>query len=137
MNKKIKKKDKEIWLDFVNSKTRLHDKEKNIKTSSKIIKEKKIDLHGYSLNNANKTIDYFISKCFDEGVKKIVVITGKGSRSNHKDDPYKSKDLGILKYSVPAYIQAEDSLMKMIKEINLNQIKNINFGSFEIYLKNK
>ena len=136
MKKKLTTKDRKDWLNFVNSKDKIYDKElKNNKL--KILKEIKIDLHGYSLDNANKAIEEFIFMCFKNGVSKIVVITGKGSRSKNLDNPYKSKDLSILKFSVPDYIQSKDSLMKIIKKINFDQAKDFSRGSFEIFLKNK
>ena len=88
------------------------------------------------MGNANKLIDDFILKCFEEKVTKIVVITGKGSRSKNIEDPYKSKDLSILKFSVPDYIKSKKHLMKIIKEINYSQINDSSSGSFDILLKN-
>ena len=136
MKKKLTKKDKKDWLDFVNSKDKIFNKEEK-SNKYKLFKEKQIDLHGYSLNDANKTIEEFIHTCFESGVSKILVITGKGLRSNNINNPYKSKDLSILKYSVPNYIQSKHNLMKMIKKINFDQIEDISFGSFEVFLKNK
>ena len=133
MKKKISQKDKKDWLNFINSKKKIFDKDKE-KPIEKL-KEKIIDLHGHSLDNANIIIDDFIQNCFKQKVNKIVVITGKGSRSKNVDDPYKSRDLSILKYSVPNYIESKKYLMNKIKEINYNQINDIYFGSFEIILK--
>ena len=100
-------------------------------------KLKKIDLHGYSLENANKYIENFIKKSFDEGITKIVVITGKGLRSKNIENPYLSKDLSILKYSVPEYIESNHFLMKMIIKIKDANIEDGGSGAFYIYLKNK
>jgi len=136
LKKKLTEKDKKDWLNFVNSKNKILDKDSN-NNRQKIVKEKIIDLHGYSLENANKIIENFILISFKDGVSKIVVITGKGSRSKNINNPYQSKDLAILKYSVPNYIQSKDNLMKMIKKINLDHIEDRSFGSFEIFLKNK
>ncbi len=133
MKKKISQKDKKDWLNFINSKKKIFDKDKE-KPIEKL-EEKIIDLHGHSLDNANIIIDDFIQNCFKQKVNKIVVITGKGSRSKNVDDPYKSRDLSILKYSVPNYIESKKYLMNKIKEINYNQINDIYFGSFEIILK--
>ena len=133
MKKKISQKDKKDWLNFINSKKKIFDKDKE-KPIEKL-KEKIIDLHGHSLDNANIIIDDFIQNCFKQKVNKIIIITGKGTRSKNVDDPYKSKDLSILKYSVPNYIESKKYLMNKIKEINYNQINDIYFGSFEIILK--
>ncbi len=136
MKKKISKKDQIDWLNFINSNEKIIDKENQRENKVNKYKEKIIDLHGFSLDNANKLIEEFILKCFKEKVTKIVVITGKGSRSKNIEDPYKSKDLSILKFSVPDYIKSKNHLMKIIKEINYSQINDGSSGSFEILLKN-
>jgi len=136
LKKKISKKDKIDWLNFINSNEKIIDKENQIENKVYEFKEKIIDLHGFSLDNANKLIEEFILKCFKEKVTKIVVITGKGSRSKNIEDPYKSKDLSILKFSVPDYIKSKNHLMKIIKEINYSQIDDSSSGSFDILLKN-
>ena len=108
--------------------------------TQKIIRKekiKKMDLHGYTLEEANRVIEYFIIKCFDENVTKIIVITGKGLRSKNTSNPYLSKDLSILKYSVPEFIMMNSSLMKMIIEIKDAKIEDGGSGAFYIYLKKK
>ena len=137
MNKKLSKKDKKDWENFVNSKEKIQNKDSLIFEKKNKNLFKVIDLHGFSLDDANKTINNFIEKCYLEGVDKINVITGKGSRSKNKDDPYQSGQLGILKYSVPDYIKNNINLMKIIKKIDFNSIDNPNVGSFDIFLKKK
>ena len=133
MIKKITEKDKKDWFDFVNNNEKLINKD-NQQNQNQII-DKVIDLHGYSLENANKTIDEFIKICFSQKVSKINVITGKGSRSKNKDNPYQSENFGILKHSVPEYIKTNPNLMKIIKEINFEDINDPAKGSFDILLK--
>ena len=134
MNNKLSDKDKKDWKNFISSKEKILNKE--IEIEKKIVKNKKtIDLHGYSLENANKTIEDFINNCFIEGIKKIVVITGKGTRSKTKNNPYLSKDLSILKYSVPEFIKSNLNLMKKIKKIDETSIDDKKSGVFYIYLK--
>tara|TARA_Y100001970_G_scaffold121893_1_gene151127 strand:- start:1186 stop:1602 length:417 start_codon:yes stop_codon:yes gene_type:complete len=132
--KKLTDKDKKDWLTFIKKKEKLLDKE--IKENNKNYNlEKTIDLHGYSLNLANNTIENFIHKCFKENISKITVITGKGNRSQNKNDPYKSEKLSILKYSIPEFIKSNSELLKIIKKINYSSIDNSSSGSFDIYLK--
>ena len=133
MIKKITEKDKKDWFDFVNNNEKLINKD-NQQNENQII-DKVIDLHGYSLENANKTIDEFIKICFSQKVSKINVITGKGSRSKNKDNPYQSENFSILKHSVPEYIKTNPNLMKMIKEINFEDVESPSKGSFDILLK--
>jgi len=134
LNNKLSDKDKKDWKNFISSKEKILNKE--IEIEKKIVKNKKtIDLHGYSLENANRTIEDFINNCFIEGIKKIVVITGKGTRSKTKNNPYLSKDLSILKYSVPEFIKSNLNLMKKIKKIDETSIDDKKSGVFYIYLK--
>ena len=135
MIKKITEKDKKDWLNFLNNKEKLINKDNQKNQNKNQIIDKTIDLHGYSLENANKTIDEYIKMCFSKKVNRINVITGKGSRSKNKDNPYQSENFGILKYSVPEYIKTNPNLMKMIKEISFNDIENTSKGSFDILLK--
>ena len=135
MNKKISDKDKKDWENFISNKEKIPNKDLYLKKNIQNKLTKKIDLHGYTLEDANKTIDKFINSCFNEKVKKIIVITGKGLRSNNASNPYVSKDLGILKYSVPEFIKSNNKLMKMIKEIREAEIEDGGGGAFYIFLK--
>ena len=137
MIKKISDKDKKDWENFLKDNERIPNKD--LISSKKIRHEKikKIDLHGYSLQEANKSVESFIQKCFDNSVTKIIVITGKGLRSKNKENPYLSKDLSILKYSVPEFIENNILLSKMIIEITDAKIEDGGGGAFYIYLKNK
>tara|TARA_B100001750_G_scaffold43637_1_gene31842 strand:- start:105 stop:533 length:429 start_codon:yes stop_codon:yes gene_type:complete len=135
LNKKISDKDKIDWLNFINNDEKLIDKEIYKRKNNPNKSEKIIDLHGYSLVDANKAVDEFIKICFSQKVSKITIITGKGSRSKNKDNPYQSENLSILKYSVPDHIKTNSNLMKIIKKINFKDIQDSSKGSFEIFLK--
>ena len=134
MNKKISEKDKKDWQDFISDKKKLPNKDFNLPKIKKEIVQT-IDLHGFSLENANNVIEKFIVQCFEKGVKKIVVITGKGLRSKNNENPYISKDLSILKYSVPDFIRSNHNLMKIIKKVEEAGVKDGGQGAFYIYLK--
>ena len=136
MIKKISEKDKKDWHNFLKSNEKLINKDnQQIKNQNQKI-DKIIDLHGYTLENANKAIDEFIKICFSQKVSKITIITGKGSRSKNKDNPYQSENFSILKYSVPEHIKTSLNLMKMIKKINFEDVQDSSKGSFKIFLKN-
>tara|TARA_B110000003_G_C16544989_1_gene494335 strand:- start:217 stop:645 length:429 start_codon:yes stop_codon:yes gene_type:complete len=135
--KKISDKDKKDWENFLSNNEKIPNKDLIIKKKIRQEKIKKIDLHGYSLEDANKTIEIFLKECFDENVTKIIVITGKGLRSKNILNPYISKDLSILKYSVPEFIKDNKVLMKMIIKITDALIEDGGSGAFYIYLKNK
>ncbi len=134
MKKKISLKDKKDWEKFIKSSDKVENKDLNYETIRNVNK-KTIDLHGYTLNEANNKIKDFIDKSFLEGVNIINVITGKGSRSKNKEDPYQSADLGILKYSIPEYIRNNKELMKKVKSIDLKSIYDETKGNFNIILK--
>ena len=133
MNKKPSYKDLKDWKDFLESKEKIHNKD-NVTNQIKFKKEASIDLHGFSLDQANSRVEKFITDCFKKKVIKLNIITGKGLRSKVDQNPYQSKDLGILKYSVPEFIKSNTELMKIIKKID-DQVDNKNSGSFSIFLK--
>jgi DNA-nicking Smr family endonuclease len=130
-------KDKQDWENFLNNKQKIPNKDFVHRKNIRHEKIKKIDLHGYTIEEANKAIEQFIQKCFDEGVTKIIVITGKGLRSNNIENPYLSKDLSILKYSVPEFIENNNSLTRFIIETTDAKIEDGGSGAFYIYLKRK
>ena len=134
MNNNISNKDKKDWHKFINGTEKLpnkdfkHQKNKNLKVRS-------IDLHGYTLDEANKTIEDFINKAFSENINKLIIVTGKGLHSENEKDPYVSKDFGILKYSVPEFITNNANLMNMINEITDAKIEDGGAGAFYVFLK--
>tara|TARA_Y100000389_G_scaffold40866_1_gene35455 strand:- start:7 stop:420 length:414 start_codon:yes stop_codon:yes gene_type:complete len=136
LTKKISKKDKEDWDLFITNSEKLPNKDDKFqKRVSKKIKS--IDLHGYNLDEANRYVEDFIIKSYDENIYKIIVVTGKGLHSQNEKDPYVSKDLSILKYSIPEFIENNFDLMKKIIEIKDAKIEDGGSGAFYIYLKNK
>ena len=133
MIKKISNKDLKDWKSFVEGSEKIYNKD-NTTDKIKFGKEVTIDLHGFTLDQANSRIEKFIIDCYEKKIFKIKIITGKGLRSKVDQNPYQSKDLGILKYSVPEFIKSNTELMKIIKKIN-DQTNNKNSGFFTIYLK--
>ncbi len=136
MNNKLSDKDKRDWQNFISSEEKVQNKDLSL-SQIKIDKDlvKTIDLHGFSLENANRTIDEFINRCFKTNVSKITVITGKGLRSNNINNPYVSKNLSILKNSVPEFIKSNTDLMKKIKNIQEAKAEDGGSGAFNILLK--
>ena len=134
MTYNISEKDKKDWENFLSKNERLPNKD--IKLDKKIIlKTRSIDLHGYSLEEANKLIEDFIIKSYQEKIIKLIIVTGKGIHSQNEKDPYVSKDLSILKYSVPEFISNNKNLMKIIYEMKDAKIEDGGSGAFYIYLK--
>ena len=130
-------KDKKDWENFLKNEEKMPNKDFVKKKNIRYEKIKKIDLHGYTIEEANKAVEQFIQKCFYESVTKVIVITGKGLRSKNFENPYLSKDLSILKYSVPEFIESNTSLTKMILETTDAKIEDGGSGAFYVYLKNK
>ena len=136
MIKKISEKDKKDWEEFISSNEKIFDKEisnKSFGNNNKIT----IDLHGYNLRDANIAIKNLIINSYNNGISELNIITGKGLRSKNDQDPYRSNKFGILKFSVPDYIQNSKELMDKIQNININEIENLNKGEFSIKLKKK
>jgi DNA-nicking Smr family endonuclease len=136
LNSKISDKDKKDWENFLSNNEKLHDKD-NRPTSKREYLINSIDLHGFTLEDANKKIKEIIISAYNQGVNKIIVVTGKGLHSQNEKDPYVSKDYGILKYSVPDYIKNDSELMKMIIEIKDASIEDGGKGAFYIFIKRK
>ena len=136
MNKKLSKTDLKVWKDFIEGNEKLYNKDNINKDTKFKKKESTIDLHGFSLDQANSKIEKFITSCFEKKIEKLNIITGKGLRSKVEQNPYQSKDLGILKYSVPEFIKSNSELMRIIKKIEDNT-NNKNSGFFTLFLKIK
>ena len=136
MNDKISDKDKKDWESFLSSKEKLPNKDLNYSNTKKQ-KTRSLDLHGYTLDEANKKIKNFIQKSYLDEVNKLIIVTGKGMHSQNENDPYVSKDLSILKYSVPFFIKNNNELMKIINEIDSATIEDGGAGALYIYLKKK
>ena len=136
MINKISDKDKKDWENFLSSEEKLPDKDLKLK-KKKYNSINSIDLHGYTLEKANKSIQDFINKSYEQNINKLIVVTGKGIHSNNETNPYVSKDLSILKYSVPEFIKKNINLMKKISEIKNAEIEDGGSGAFYIYLKRK
>ena len=134
MSDKLSDKDKKDWENFLSNKEVLKDKD-SLELKKKVIKTQSFDLHGFSLDEANKEIDHLIRQSYKNGINKLIIVTGKGLHSEHEKDPYVSKDLGILRYSVPEYIKNNNELMSMIHEIKTADIEDGGNGAFYIYLK--
>ncbi len=134
MKDKISDKDKLDWENFLKSKEKLIDKDYKKKTNF-TYSTRSIDLHGYTLEEANQAIEKFITKSFSEKINKLIVVTGKGIHSDNEKNPYVSKDLSILKYSVPEFITNNKILMKMINDIQDAKIEDGGSGAFYIHLK--
>ena len=128
--KEISDKDKDDWQNFLTNKEKMPNKDLVNKKNTRHEKIKMIDLHGYTIEEANKTVEQFVQKCFDESVTKIIVITGKGLRSKNLENPYLSKDLSILKYSVPEFIETNIELTRIITEITDAKIEDGGGGAF-------
>jgi len=134
LNDNISDKDKNDWQAFISSKEKLKNKDFN--SDLKVLqKTKYIDLHGYSLEEANKQIEKIINDSYIEKIKKIIVVTGKGLHSQNEKNPYVSKDLSILKYSIPEFIKSNPALRKLINKIEEASIEDGGSGAFYIYLK--
>ena len=136
MNRKISDKDKKDWDEFISSEDHLPDKDLDL-NKKKTKRTFTFDLHGYSLNDANTKINEIIYQAYNNGVGKLIIVTGKGLHSQNEKNPYVSKDLGILKHAVPEYIKTNRELMKMINSIEDASIDDGGAGAFYIYLKKK
>ena len=137
MTNKLSDKDKKDWEKFVKGNEKIQSKDTEYSNKEKQFIEKMIDLHGYTLEEANNKIFEYIENCYLNNVNKINIITGKGLRSKNLDDPYQSNDLSILKYSVPNFIKNNTELMDKILKIDFDSVNSPSKGNFDIILKSK
>ena len=136
MSRKLSDKDLKDWNKFIESKDKINPKDElNLSPVNKNKYTFTIDLHSYSLDQANKFVEKTINECFEKQFSIVNIITGKGMRSKSAEDPYKSSELSILKHSIPEFINSNAELMKKIKNIDSTDEKNL--GSFNVYLKSK
>ena len=136
MNSKISEKDKKTWEEFLSNDQKLPDKD-NFQSEIKSKKTRSLDLHGQTLDEANRIIENFIRKSYEDKVHKLIIVTGKGLHSSNEKDPYVSKDLGILKYSIPNFLKNNTDLMELISNISEASIEDGGSGAFYIFLKKK
>ena len=136
MNSKISDKDKKDWKNFLSSEQKLPNKDEKLSNKRKF-SIKSFDLHGYSLDEANNKMNDLIKDSYEKGIKKLIIVTGKGLHSQNEKDPYISKKLGILKYSVPQYIKNSDELMSLISQIKEAENEDVGSGAFYVYIKKK
>ena len=136
MNSKISEKDKKTWEEFLSNDQKLPDKD-NIQNKIIVKRTRSLDLHGKTLDEANSIIENFIKKSYEDKVQKLIIVTGKGLHSDNEKDPYVSKDLGILKYSIPEFIRNNEDLMKIISNISEASVKDGGTGAFYIFLKKR
>ena len=134
MNSKISEKDKKTWEEFLSKDQKLPNKD-NFQSEIKSKKTRSLDLHGKTLDEANQIIENFIRKSYEDKVHKLIIVTGKGLHSSNEKDPYVSKDLGILKYSIPNFLNNNTELMQLISNISEASIKDGGSGAFYIFLK--
>ena len=136
MNSKISEKDRKTWDEFLSNNQKLPDKD--IVQNKTIVKKiRSLDLHGKTLDEANSIIENFIKKSYEDKVQKLIIVTGKGLHSDNEKDPYVSKDLGILKYSIPEFVRNNEDLMKIISNISEASVKDGGTGAFYIFLKKR
>ena len=136
MNSKISEKDKRTWEEFLSKDQKLPNKD-NFQSEIKSKKTRSLDLHGKTLDEANQIIENFIRKSYEDKVHKLIIVTGKGLHSSNEKDPYVSKDLGILKHSIPNFLKNNVELMELISNISEASIEDGGSGAFYIFLKKK
>ncbi len=109
--------DQKDWENFLNNPSNIFDKDNLQKKSEKLFNRYKFDFHGYSIDDANKKVEELISKSFEEGVRELLIVTGKGIHSNKQEDVYTSKEYGKLQNSLPEFIKNNSELSSKIEKI--------------------
>ena len=134
----VSAKDKKDWINFTKKMDNIFVKEDDfLQENQERNKIHRLDLHGYSLGDANKAVKKFITEAFDKNYRKLIIVTGKGSRSKSYDNPYISENLGVLKNSIPEYIKNDENLNSIINKVTQAERKDGGEGAINIYLKDK
>ncbi len=134
----VSSKDKKDWIDFTQNIDDVQPKEDDLqKENPQINQLPKLDLHGYSLSESNVIVKKFITETFELGYKKLLIVTGKGSRSKSYDNPYVSEKLHVLKYSIPEFIKNDEDIKNKISNVSEADIRDGGEGAIYIFLKNK
>ena len=128
--------DKKIWEDYIKNPSDIYDKDRDITNKIQRRERYKFDLHGFTLDEANKKVKEIIEYCVQNRFKELLLITGKGIHSTINEDAYISEELGKLKYSVPEFIKTNSELKKFIVSINDAEKKDGGEGAIIIKLKN-
>jgi len=132
----VSQKDKKDWIDFTKKMENIFVKEDDfLQENQERNKIRRLDLHGYSLDDANKVVKKFITEAFDKNYRKLLIVTGKGSRSKSYDNPYISENLSVLKNSIPEYIKNDESLNSIINKVTQAERKDGGEGAINVYLK--
>tara|TARA_B100001123_G_C15282758_1_gene1014564 strand:+ start:1394 stop:1813 length:420 start_codon:yes stop_codon:yes gene_type:complete len=130
-------KDKKDWDVFTKQIGNINPKEEDFNDFNyKPNKFRKLDLHGYSLVQANKMVNQFINESFNNGYKKLLIVTGKGLRSKNIENPYISEKFSVLKHSVPEYIKSDENLFKKVKKISKASLNDGGEGAIYVFLNN-
>ena len=136
--KTVTHKDKKDWLSFLKNLKEIPDKEKKLTIKNVEFKKiPKLDLHGLSLDEANASVKKFVINSFQNGYKKLLIVTGKGLRSKIDQNPYLSREMNVLKNSVPEYIKNDNDLYSVITKIQKAEQRDGGEGAFYIFLKKK
>jgi len=134
----VSQKDKKDWINFTKKMDNIFAKEDDsLAENQERNKIRRLDLHGYSLGDANKIVKKFIIEAFDKNYRKLLIVTGKGSRSKSYDNPYISENFTVLKNSIPEYIKNDESLNSIIIKVIQAKKKDGGEGAINIYLKDK
>ena len=134
---KASQEDLETWNNFIKETKAVEDKDTKLSPNQNLENTKtydlRIDLHGYTIQESFKKIDDLFAFAKENNVKKALIITGKGLHSNKEKDPYASKDLSLLRYAVPDYLNKNYS--QQIISIETSPISLGGEGSMIITVK--
>ena len=137
MIKNLKKKNSDLndWEKFLENPGRIYNKDNYEVTDLNSSKKFRFDLHGYSIEKANSTIEQIISKCYKNGIYQILVITGKGIHSKNESNVFTSSEYNKLKNTIPLFIKNKPDLASKIKNIATAPTEQGGEGALIINLK--
>ena len=134
--KEINPEDQKAWDDYIKNPSDIYDKDKANSNNKQKRTRYKFDLHGFTLDEANKKVEEIIEYCVNNKFRELLLITGKGTHSTNDQDAYISEKFGKLRYSVPEFIKTNSAINKLIISIEDAGKKDGGEGAIIIKLKN-
>ena len=100
----------------------------------KLVPEARLDLHGLTLERAHPALVSFILRSQAQGLRLVLVITGKGERGG--PHPATSRERGVLRRQVPQWLHAP-ALRPAILQVDQAHISHGGEGAYYVYLKKR
>ncbi|NHF72967.1 Smr/MutS family protein [Paracoccus xiamenensis] len=101
-------------------------------TRGKMRPEARLDLHGMTLAQAGPELVRFVLSCHAQGLRLVLVITGKGSRADD-EGPLPTRP-GALRHQVPHWLHTAP-LAAVVQQVAPAHLRHGGTGAYYVYLR--